>query len=209
MASSQSLFATIPGLEGLIAEPTHAALPPASLASAAAAPTPPRPVAPSPPGGSPFPPHPTPSSMASRGALLEGEGAPGSGHRVGSLADQREADAASLSPSKQAKEDGVAVAISLFSEDDESSHLLQRRLAFLAPGMQVWIPHPELCSLSAPLSMEQFMGAEAAASFAGRGDGAHEKLARAQATMPPRLQQLQRLVKDSVTSPFDADEPVF
>ena len=53
------------------------------------------------------------------------------------------------------------------------------------------------------------MGAEAAASFAGRGDGAHEKLARAQATMPPRLQQLQRLVKDSVTSPFDADEPVF
>lgn len=150
MASSQSLFATIPGLEGLIAEPTHAALPPASLASAAAAPTPPRPVAPSPPGGSPFPPHPTPSSMASRGALLEGEGAPGSGHRVGSLADQRAADAASLSPSKQAKEDGVAVAISLFSEDDESSHLLQRRLAFLAPGMQVSAPHGAVsltCSL--------------------------------------------------------------
>ena len=137
MASADALFMTIPGLEGLIAQPSAAALPPPP--APAAAPSPPS----SAPGGSPVTGGQTPTPVAPRGVSSRGaqvEGTPGDASRVGGATippPSLDVDAAVGTLHKAKAEDGAAVAVSLFSEDDDSAMMLRRRVAMLAAGMQV------------------------------------------------------------------------
>lgn len=137
MNSTSLLFSSIPGLEGLIAQPT----------AQAAASTPPRPPsAPAVPASTPPPapeePKPTESVQSSplppKAATAPAGSPPGGAQPAAGMQSlQMPANYGSARDELRFKEDNKQQAISLFAQDDDSMTTLQRRIDFLQPGMTV------------------------------------------------------------------------